>query len=69
VKYDEIAQRYGDQLYAAKYDPNALPVPAVAASGNPRQQSLRRNNTVTKASHHMRSGIAFCFDSGDRRNP
>jgi uncharacterized protein (DUF3084 family) len=35
VKYDEIAQRYGDQLYAGKYDPNALPVPAVAASGIP----------------------------------
>ncbi len=33
VKYDEIAQRYGDALYAGKYDPNARTVPAVAASG------------------------------------
>ncbi|HEY4352474.1 MAG TPA: hypothetical protein VGN31_14680 [Paraburkholderia sp.] len=33
VKYDEIAQQYGDQLYAGKYDPNALPAPAAAASG------------------------------------
>src|SRR6201991_57406 len=35
VKYDEIAQQYGDQMYAGKYDPNALPAPAVAASGTP----------------------------------
>ncbi|CAB3761143.1 hypothetical protein [Paraburkholderia solisilvae] len=32
VKYDEIAQQYGDQLYAGKYDPNAAPAPAAAAS-------------------------------------
>ncbi|GAB7537852.1 hypothetical protein [Burkholderia sp. 3C] len=28
VKYDEIAQRYGDDLYAGKYDPAARPAPA-----------------------------------------
>lgn len=33
VKYDEIGQQYGDQLYAGKYDPNALPAPAAAGSG------------------------------------
>jgi hypothetical protein len=36
VKYDEIAQRYGDSLYGAKYDPDARPVaasPKAAAAG------------------------------------
>jgi len=34
VKYDEIAQRYGDALYGAKYDPHAQPAAhATAASG------------------------------------
>jgi len=32
VKYDEIAQHYGDDLYAGKYDPNARPAPVAAAS-------------------------------------
>src|SRR5262249_32556030 len=32
VKYDEIAQQYGDQLYEGRSDPNARPVPAAAAS-------------------------------------
>ncbi|CAB3755280.1 hypothetical protein [Paraburkholderia humisilvae] len=31
VKYDEIAQQYGDQLYAGKYDPNARPAAAASA--------------------------------------
>jgi DNA repair exonuclease SbcCD ATPase subunit len=33
VKYDEIAQQYGDQLYAGKYDPNAVAARPAAASG------------------------------------
>jgi DNA repair exonuclease SbcCD ATPase subunit len=36
VKYDEIAQRYGDALYGAKYDPDARPAaasPTAAAVG------------------------------------
>ncbi|HEY3598835.1 MAG TPA: hypothetical protein VGL08_15140 [Paraburkholderia sp.] len=32
VKYDQIAQQYGDQLYAGKYDPNAVAAPAAASS-------------------------------------
>ena len=31
VKYDDIAQRYGDALYAGKYDPAARPVAATPA--------------------------------------
>lgn len=39
VKYDDLAQRYGDALYAGKYDPAArsvaaAPAPASAASAN-----------------------------------
>ncbi|WP_446901461.1 hypothetical protein [Burkholderia sp. YIM B11467] len=37
VKYDDLAQRYGDALYAGKYDPAARPAvaaPASAASAN-----------------------------------
>lgn len=30
VRYDEIAQKYGDQLYAGKFDPRARPVSASA---------------------------------------
>ncbi|RQT71675.1 hypothetical protein DF045_18570 [Burkholderia cepacia] len=31
VKYDDLAQRYGDALYAGKYDPAARPVAAAPA--------------------------------------
>jgi chromosome segregation ATPase len=33
VKYDDIAQRYGDALYAGKYDPNARTAPAATSGG------------------------------------
>lgn len=33
VKYDDIAQRYGDALYAGKYDPAARPAAASAPAG------------------------------------
>lgn len=33
VKYDQLAQRYGDALYAGKYDPAARPAKPEAASG------------------------------------
>ncbi len=33
VKYDQIAQDYGDALYAGRYDPNATAAPAAASSG------------------------------------
>lgn len=32
VKYDDLAQRYGDALYAGKYDPAARPATAAPAS-------------------------------------
>ncbi|KVF68610.1 hypothetical protein WS75_29785 [Burkholderia sp. FL-7-2-10-S1-D7] len=32
VKYDDLAQRYGDALYAGKYDPAARPAAAAPAS-------------------------------------
>jgi hypothetical protein len=33
VKYDEIAQRYGDQMYAGRFDPAAKAVSPASASG------------------------------------
>jgi chromosome segregation ATPase len=35
VKYDEIAQDYGDKLYAGKFDPRAASVPAAAPASAP----------------------------------
>jgi DNA repair exonuclease SbcCD ATPase subunit len=35
VKYDEIAQDYGDKLYAGKFDPRAAPASAAALASAP----------------------------------